>query len=242
MKKIIIHLCLAVGLGTAFTGCSDFLDSDYLFDKKISIEKVFADKNYTNEWLAYAYEFLNNNEMQQVCSKKTIAFNFADDMYYGDSDYSGWRCGTYTETGNKINLNIWENAYKAIRQVSIFLNNVDMNKELSEADIIDMKGQAHFLRAYFYWILVRTFGPVPIVPDETLDYTKEYDEISLLRNSYDECVDYIVGECVKAATMLQDRRDLQEIVRPTRGAALALRSRVLLMQQVPCSMVRLRKK
>ena len=68
MKKIIIHLCLAVGLGTAFTGCSDFLDSDYLFDKKISIEKVFADKNYTNEWLAYAYEFLNNNEMQQVCS------------------------------------------------------------------------------------------------------------------------------------------------------------------------------
>ena len=233
MKKIIIHLCLAVGLGTAFTGCSDFLDSDYLFDKKISIEKVFADKNYTNEWLAYAYEFLNNNEMQQVCSKKTIAFNFADDMYYGDSDYSGWRCGTYTETGNKINLNIWENAYKAIRQVSIFLNNVDMNKELSEADIIDMKGQEHFLRAYFYWILVRTFGPVPIVPDETLDYTKEYDEISLLRNSYDECVDYIVGECVKAATMLQDRRDLQEIVRPTRGAALALRSRVLLYAASP---------
>lgn len=108
-----------------------------------------------------------------------------------------------------------------------------MNEELSEADIIDMKGQAHFLRAYFYWILVRTFGPVPIVPDETLDYTKEYDEISLLRNSYDECVDYIVGECVKAATMLQDRRDLQEIVRPTRGAALALRSRVLLYAASP---------
>lgn len=52
MKKIIIHLCLAVGLGTAFTGCSDFLDSDYLFDKKISIEKVFADKTIPmNGWL-----------------------------------------------------------------------------------------------------------------------------------------------------------------------------------------------
>lgn len=87
--------------------------------------------------------------MQQIGSKKTIAFNFADDMYYGDSDYSGWRCGTYTETSSKINLNMWENAYKAIRQTSIFLNNVDMNKELSAADIEDMKGQAHFLRAYF---------------------------------------------------------------------------------------------
>lgn len=233
MKKIIINLCLIVGLGTVATSCSDYLDSDYLFDKKISLEKVFADKNYTNEWLAYAYEFLNNNEMQQVCSKKTISFNFADDMYYGDYDYSGWRCGTYTETGNKINLDIWENSYKVIRQTSIFLGNVDMNKELSEAEVIDMKGQAHFLRAYFYWVLVRTFGPVPIVPDETLDYTESYDNISLLRNSYDECADYIASECVKAATMLVDRRDLQEVVRPTRGAALALRSRVLLYAASP---------
>ena len=84
-------------------GCTDYLDSDYLFEERVNIENVFQSKDYTNEWLAYAYEFLNNNEMQQVCSKKTIAFNFADDMYYGDSDYSGWRCGTYTETGNKIN-------------------------------------------------------------------------------------------------------------------------------------------
>lgn len=34
MKKIIIHLCLAVGLGTVFTGCSDFLDSDYLLIRR----------------------------------------------------------------------------------------------------------------------------------------------------------------------------------------------------------------
>ena len=167
-----------MGLGSAFVGCTDYLDSDYIFDERITIEDVFQDKNYTNEWLAYAYEFLNNNEMQQIGSKKTIAFNFADDMYYGDSDYSGWRCGTYTETSSKINLNMWENAYKAIRQTSIFLNNVDMNKELSAADIEDMKGQAHFLRAYFYWVLVRTFGPVPLVPDEAIDYTKDYDELS----------------------------------------------------------------
>ncbi len=76
--------------------------------------------------------------------------------------------GTYTETGNKINLDIWENSYKVIRQTSIFLGNVDMNKELSEAEVIDMKGQAHFLRAYFYWVLVRTFGPVLLCPMKRL--------------------------------------------------------------------------
>ncbi len=233
MKKVIINLCFMIGLGATFAGCSDYLDSDYIFDERVTIEDVFQDKNYTNQWLAYAYEFLNNNEMQQICSKKTIAFNFADDMYYGDFDYSGWRSGEYTETSSKTNLNMWVNAYTVIRQTSIFLNNVDMNKELSTAEIADMKGQSHFLRAYFYWILVRTFGPVPLVPDEGIDYTKDYDELSTMRSSYDECAEYISNELVKAATMLPDRRDLQEVVRPTRGAALALRSRVLLYAASP---------
>lgn len=222
-----------IGLGSTIVGCSDYLDSDYIFDERISIEDVFQDKNYTNEWLAYGYQFLNNNTMQQACSKKTISFNFADDMFYGDANYSGWRCGSYTETSSSVNLDMWSTAYKGIRQVSIFLNNVDMNKELSEADIADMKGQAHFLRAYYYWVLVRTFGPVPIVPDEGIDYTMEYDEIATMRSSYDECVEYITNELVKAAAVLSDNRDLQEIVRPTRGAALALRARVLLYAASP---------
>lgn len=34
------------------------------------------------------------------------------------------------------------------------------------------------------------------------DYTKEYDDIAYPRNTYDECVDYIAEELVKAATML----------------------------------------
>lgn len=233
MRKIIINLCIAIGLGSTFVGCTDYLDSDYIFDERISIEDVFQDKNYTNEWLAYAYQFLNSNTMQQVCSKKTISFNFADDMFYGDSNYSGWRCGTYTETSSKVNLEMWEAAYKGIRQVSILLNNVDMNQEISKTDIEDMKGQAHFLRAYFYWVLVRTFGPVPIIPDEGVDYTMEYDEIANMRNSYDECVEYISNELIKAATVLSDKRDLQETVRPTRGAALALRARVLLYAASP---------
>lgn len=70
--------------------------------------------------------------------------------------------------------------------------------------------------------------------DEGVDYTKEYDDIAYPRNTYDECVDYIAEELVKAATMLDDTRDVQNIVRPTRGAALALRSRVLCMQQALC--------
>ena len=85
------------GLG-GLTGCSDYLDSDYLFDERMSIEDVFTNKDYTNRWLAQGYAYLGDNALQDICSKRTLPFNFADDMYQG------------------------------VRQVSIFLNNIDMNK------------------------------------------------------------------------------------------------------------------
>lgn len=59
---------------------------------------------------------------------------------------------------NNSSETIWENAYKGIYDTSIFLNNIDMNKEFTSEEIADFKGQAHFLRAYYYWLLLRAFG------------------------------------------------------------------------------------
>lgn len=239
MKKVIIILSFVMGLSLSLVGCSDYLDSDYLFDERMSIEDVFSNKDYTNRWLARGYSYLGNGYLQDVCSKNNIPFNFADDMYFGDQSdaYKRWKSGQYSESGINIHgsqsQEIWENAYKGIRQVSIFLNNIDMNKEFTAEEIADFKGQAHFLRAYFYWLMLRTFGPIPIVPDEGIDYMKEYDEVAYPRNTYDECVAYITDDLVKAASVLLLQRPVQEIVRPTRGAALALRAKVLLYAASP---------
>ena len=232
MKKLIVILSFTVGL-ISLAGCSDYLDSDYIFDERMSIDDVFHNKDYTNNWLARGYAFLANGYLQDVGSKKNVPFNFADDMYYWeDSDASGyrkWKSGRYNENGvYGSSSGIWQNAYKGIRQVSIFLNNIDKNELFTPEEISDFKGQAHFLRAYFYWLTLRAFGPVPIIPDEGIDYTQEYDELAYPRNSYDECVEYITGELTKAASVLPLQRGVQEITRPTRGAALALRAKVLL--------------
>ncbi len=233
MKKIITILSFAVGL-TSLVGCSDYLDSDYLFDERMSIEDVFSNRDYTNRWLARGYFYLSNGYLQDVCSKRNYPFNFADDMYYGDGGYDKWKSGQYDESGvNNSSSGIWKNAYLGIRQVAIFLNNIDKNKEFTEEEITDFKGQAHFLRAYYYWLMLRAFGPVPIIPDEGVDYTKEYDELAYPRNSYDECVDYITSELLKAAGQLPLQRSVQEVLRPTRGAALALRAKILLYAASP---------
>ncbi len=236
MKKIFTILSFA-GLSLFFSGCSDFMDSDYLFDERMSLEKVFSSRDYSNEWLARGYAFLGSNSLQEIASKKNMPFNFADDMYFdGENErYRKWKAGQYTESGlNGESKGIWETAYKGIRQVSIFIQNIDNNGAFSQVEIDDMKGQAHFLRAYYYWLILRTYGPVPIVPDEGVDYTKEYNEIAQARNTYDECVDYISSELIKAAGLLPvGKRPAEEIVRPTRGAALALRARVFLYAASP---------
>ncbi|WP_293308776.1 RagB/SusD family nutrient uptake outer membrane protein [Pedobacter sp. UBA5917] len=235
MKKIftvLSFLTAAITIG----GCKKYLDSDYLFDERMTTEQVFTNPDYANRWLAQAYSFLGSNYMQDVSSKKSVPFNFADDMYYGDESdgYRRWKNGQYTENGlNGESREIWNTAYKGIRQASIFLNNIDINKKFTAKEIADLKGQARFLRAYFYWVLLRTYGPVPIIPNEGIDYTKEYDEIAQPRNSYEECAVYLSAELAEAAKGLALQQGIQQIARPTRGAALALRARILLYAASP---------
>jgi hypothetical protein len=236
MKKIIIILSFVAGLLFVPGGCTDYLDSDYIFEERMAIEDVFTNQEYTHRWLARCYFFLGTDYLQDVASKKSVPFNFADDMYFdGEGNrYANWKAGRYSESGlNGESQGIWENAYKGIRQTSIFLNNIHLNKEFSDQQIADMKGQAHFLRAYFYWILLRTYGPIPIVPDEGIDYMKDYSDIAQPRNTYDECVDYIEKELLIAAETLPLQRTVEALARPSRGAALGLRAKVLLFGASP---------
>lgn len=53
MKKIIYILLIAV-LGIGMQSCSDYLDSDYIFNDRETIEKVFNDRDKTDQWLATA--------------------------------------------------------------------------------------------------------------------------------------------------------------------------------------------
>ncbi|WP_431292303.1 RagB/SusD family nutrient uptake outer membrane protein [Pedobacter sp. P26] len=235
LKKTVVVLGI-LGTVIIINGCKKFLDSDYLFDERLTTEEVFTNPDYANRWLAQAYSFLGSNYMQEVSSKKSVPFNFADDMYYGDESdgYKRWKNGQYTENGlNGESKEIWNTAYKGIRQASVFINNIDINTRFTAKEIADLKGQARFLRAYFYWILLRTYGPVPIVPNEGIDYTKEYDDIAQPRNSYEECAVYLANELAEAAKGLSIQQGIQQVARPTRGAALALRARILLYAASP---------
>ncbi len=123
----------------------------------------------------------------------------------------------------------WQNQYVNIRACNKFIENVD--KLPSDANLVDgvtikdrMKGEAHFLRAYYYMNLINLFGGVPLIT-ETYKLT---DDFQAPRNTYKECIDFITAECDLAASLLPLKFTGDRIGRATKGAALALKARVLL--------------
>ena len=230
MRKI-YKLCIGIALSAIIVACADKLDSDKYFKDRRSLEDVFTDKENTEEWLAHAYSFLNGYNLEVSMMLNTIT-NFADDIYFGGNSlavYKEFKTGTYDESYRHS----WSESYKGIRQASIFIQHIDMNTKFTEEERADLKAQARFVRAYYYWLLLRKYGPGPLLPDEGLDYTASYDDLAIQRSSYDECVEYIESEMLLAAKDLPLNRALNQGARPTRGAALAARARALLYSASP---------
>ncbi|WP_347157928.1 RagB/SusD family nutrient uptake outer membrane protein [Pontibacter chitinilyticus] len=115
----------------------------------------------------------------------------------------------------------WENTYKNIRACNIFMEKIDGVTFDNQADKDRLTGEVLFLRAYFYHRLASFYGGVPII---TNSYTLS-DDFTVARSSYEDVINFIVTECDKAAALLPEAGDK---ARATKGAALALKSRVLL--------------
>lgn len=116
----------------------------------------------------------------------------------------------------------WSKIYQAVRYCNIALENID-NSPIDRETANRIKGEVYFLRAMHYHQLIKIYGGAPII-------TKAYkltDEFLAPRNTFAECIDFIVNDCDEAAKLLPPAYTGSNLGRATRGAALALKSRVL---------------
>ena len=131
-----------------------------------------------------------------------------------------------TAANSGIWLQKWSNYWDYVRMTNEFLDRVDD----SEAMKVDpekvgiLKAEMKFLRANLYTKLIKYYGGVPIM-ERALGLEDNFD---LSRNSYEECVDFIVRELDEAAAVLPESRPDAEFGRATKIAALAVKSRTLL--------------
>jgi hypothetical protein len=110
-----------------------------------------------------------------------------------------------------------------IRACNLALSNLEAPKFTSPVLVDRMKGEAKFLRAYYYHQLIRYFGGVPIIDKP---FTLNDSDFLSPRNTWEECVNFIVKNCDEAAALLDGKTTVAG--RANKAAALALKARVLI--------------
>jgi hypothetical protein len=127
--------------------------------------------------------------------------------------------------------NPWATNYAAIRRVNVLLANIG-NSGITEDRKEIYRVQARFLRAMFYFEMVKRWGGVPLIGDQVFTIN---DDLSFKRNTLEECVAYILGECeaIKDSPKLPVTLTDAEIGRACKGAVLALKARLLLYNASP---------
>ncbi|HEU0227772.1 MAG TPA: RagB/SusD family nutrient uptake outer membrane protein [Arachidicoccus soli] len=242
MKKIILIIS---AIAISLTSCKkDYLNVN---DVKayITPDQLYANYNYAQQavWNIYSYlpdgfanldyEAITDNAEATNVSDISQTFNTGIWNQYNNPDAS------------------WRRDFNGIRQANLYLANKDkvdityIRDQIITADstawfnaennVKFMQGEVLFLKAFFYFDLVKRYGGVPIM-NKPLDYDNQSTWKNIPRNSVDECMKYIAALCDTAATIIPANLasySWYDLGRVTQGAIRALKARALLYAASP---------
>ena len=154
----------------------------------------------------------------------------SDNAYNGRGDNQGvasLAAGTYDPSLGRIKQE-WGFHYSGIKTCNIFLENVDKVTAMDATLKARMKAEARFIRAFHYFMLETWWGDVPLFD---LDITIEESK-TVARTPKAQVVDFVLKELDAAAADLPVNTAYKESDRGriTKGAAIALKARVLLYE------------
>lgn len=119
--------------------------------------------------------------------------------------------------------------YGKIRRVNYFLKNFPAYKSNFQNTVLAdaWMGEAHFIRAYCYFAMVKRYGGVPILR-EPQEYVGDIESLKVPRDTENACYDFIAEDLDEAFRLLPDNEEILGKGRATKYAALALKSRAML--------------
>ena len=215
-KFLLVGALMAGGLSSCDT---DFLDVTP--PTEIAADQVWGDGALSESFVTGIYAGL-----QQGGFSEQMLASLTDEAVF---THTGRNINTVNE-GSLSPSNLgwvdatygWSQMYQYIRASNIAISNLSKATFTDETLKSRLKGEAYFMRAYYYQQLVRYYGSVPLI-------TKVYalnEDYSVPRNTFDECVKQIISDADSSALLLDGKSMAKG--RATKAAALALKSRILL--------------
>lgn len=230
MKKNILSifsLCALMGL----SGCNAFLELEPL--DKVSPDQLLETEGGVKALLANIYTMI---PMEDFNYRPNAGFNQRGYDGVNETTNLAFLTDEATRSDGRVGIgyegfNYWP--YGDIRQVNIFMQNVEKAKEagtISVADADRMTGEAHFARAYMYYGLVKRYGGVPLIDKvQDDDYANGGPgAVAVPRSTELDTWKFVLNECTLAAATLPDATSGSDLYRVTKWAAYALKSRVAL--------------
>ena len=239
--KIILTILI---MGQFFVSCSDFLDQQP--NSAMSEEDVFTDPTRFRRFVNDTYSFLTHYPGRGeygACSYGGLgriglaSFDAITDLAKcsnPSTPSSPWAMGDWTDSKLGVKQELiypYTEGYRAIRKCNLILENIDRVEGLTDEEYNNYLGQALFLRAFFYFEMIKRYGGVPYI-DYVLSIEEELD---LPRDTYDDCVEKILSDLQRIIDeeLLPVRQADADLGRPTMGAAKAYKARVLLYYASP---------
>lgn len=222
MKATIFKsICMALLAGGMFS--CDVLDVSPL--DSYTEDGIFTDANLTE-----SYVTMNYTKPRNGWSRSSLRF-VSDEAMENFNWASAWTINAGGMTADQMGgLNIWSDYYTNIKNCNIFFSNLDKVETIDEPRRSWLIGETTFFRAYYYMELINNYGGVPLL---TRLFDLDDPEMMVGRTSYQDCADFIVSEFQKAADLLPEKFSGENFGRATKGAALAMKSRMLLYAASP---------
>lgn len=232
------NICFGIVCAAVLSACNDKMD--YHEYTNYGKDYVFTDFSRTAGFVNNIYSYLDSDlpslySLASACDEAEMAVNYSNVLDFTNGNWTA------------LNPKSQWGYYAAIRAANYFL------KESEDLDFYELRFtqdyqaqmnrfnryqyEVRLLRAYYYFLLVRTYGDVPF----TEGVLTETEANTITRTSSAEIFDFIVKECnavapllpVKYTGMTDDAAggsENPETGRVTRGFALALKARTLLYQ------------
>lgn len=243
--KHTIRLSFIAVLAAACTAVSCDSYFDINTKDQATLEDIMGRSTAVRQYLAHLYSYIPQDENLRGNEGGTSLRS--DEALHGKSQWeTNWykvRRGEYSSasTTGVDSGNYWKKFYEAINECTTFIDNLHYDKEDSEKLVACMEGEARFLRAYYYFSLFRHYGPVflwmdadgnPVASDQAIN-GKDID-----RHTVDQNVAFIEKELDRAIALLP--ANVSDVMaassnmgRATKGAAMALKARLLLFAASP---------
>ncbi|HTN37527.1 MAG TPA: RagB/SusD family nutrient uptake outer membrane protein [Arachidicoccus sp.] len=231
MKKYFRYMGMGILMLTlaTFSSCTKhFLDE--VPAESFTLDSIFTNRDYAEAALTTVYNMLPQDQLY-LSPFGAMAFTGSADemeMPWPEKYNVTMIAGAWNPSDGPV-ADYWNNNYNGIRKANVFLENI-AKTPMTAAEKSRWIAETHFLRAFFYFNLVRLYGPVPLI-DHVISTSEDFTQYK--RATLEDLVTFMVHDIDTAASILPMNYTADKDGRVTRAACLALKSRLLLYMASP---------